>query len=406
MALISIPDKITRILNTLHVEGHPESYVIGGFVRDRIAGLPIHDVDIFTSASANELKRIFPTAKIIRSKNENVKLITIIPYKGVEISSFRNNNARTEPGNQLIRHQQTCDFTINSIAADKDGFLHDPFNGSADAFHRRLKFVGNPTKRIREDPLRILRAIRFLNDFPNFEQHKELLKNVHLVRQLPKERISEELRNILLTENGAKNLYKYNFFQKLFPELKDVPINPTNVARIHKDLKNELTRNHFKIILATFLEPNTIKQFIWVVDWLKKMKFSKKDFQFVTEILFYNEELAVKTYESFSETINQLNKKGVSINDLLDMLFYKDEFWERQNFHLYSPTSKLLDKMKKENVPIKASDLAFNRVHLRQLNYSDAEIGTILRDLHQKVLRQELFNNFNDLERYVKIYVK
>jgi len=144
-----------------------ESYLVGGYVRDMILGLPCKDKDITTSAEPNELIKIF--------KNQEIKtfgksfLVTFID--GIEVATFRTdsyNGLNDKDVNIKISKSaeedvKRRDFTINSLLYDPSSKkIIDYVNGQEDLQKRIIKFNGNPKERIWEDPNRIIRACRFV----------------------------------------------------------------------------------------------------------------------------------------------------------------------------------------------------------------------------------------------------
>ncbi len=217
-----IPDKIKGMMEKLEAAKY-QAYIIGGAVRDIKLGLEPNDYDIFTDATCRQIKKIFPKGVVIGSKERRKKILTVT-VDGVEISQFRSNGNRTKTGVSLEEHQATCDFTVNSMAMDKEGKLFlTAQNGTYDTYHRILRFVGVPLDRIKEDPLRILRGIRFWTKYKmRFHDLDVVLNNLDLLDTIPKERIRDELMKIITYPTGIENLWCDGIIYKIFPELKDV----------------------------------------------------------------------------------------------------------------------------------------------------------------------------------------
>lgn len=196
---------IKKVLEKLAEQGF-ESYIVGGYVRDNLLGISSFDVDICTPALPKDIHRIF---NITPNKYGGSNLI--INKYNIDITTFRKEenyqNRRPQTVNYITDLEmdlQRRDFTINAICMDKDGNIIDKLNGVEDLNNRLIKMIGNPDERLQEDPLRILRTIRFATTL-NFQidEHlkKSLAKHVSLVKNLSKTRIKEEFVKILSSPN-------------------------------------------------------------------------------------------------------------------------------------------------------------------------------------------------------------
>ena len=210
---------IKNVLKSIEDNGF-EAYLVGGFVRDYLLGIKSLDIDICTNALPKNLYNIFPNNRDsnnyggfnLKIKNYNIDITTYRkelkydkrkPTEMVYIDSLEDD---------IIRR----DFTINSICMNKDGKIIDLVNGIDDLNNRKIKMIGNIEERLKEDPLRILRAIRFASTL-DFEIDKTLYdtikSNYYLVKELSDIRIKQELNKILLNKNFNKGL-------RLLKELK------------------------------------------------------------------------------------------------------------------------------------------------------------------------------------------
>ena len=199
---------IKKILETLENEGY-QAYLVGGYVRDYLLGVTSFDVDIATDALPKDIHRIFNS-----SKNNYGSVNIKIDKLNVDITTFRKdlNYVNRRPSkvvyiNNLKDDLERRDFTINAICMNKDGKIIDLLNGCKDLDRRTIKMIGNIDVKLKEDPLRIMRAIRFacILDFKIEDELYEKIKEYsYLVGDLSKERIKNELDKILISKN-----YKY-----------------------------------------------------------------------------------------------------------------------------------------------------------------------------------------------------
>lgn len=206
---------IKQILNKIENVGY-EAYVIGGYVRDLLVGISSYDIDICTNATPKELMMIFPNAS---SKNLGGIDFKVKEYH-IEITTYREeikykNRKPIEFNyiNNLVKDLERRDFTINAICLNSVGEIIDLVGGIEDLSNLKVKMIGDPSVKIKEDPLRILRAIRIathLNFNLDSALYKAIEENKELVLDLSNVRIKEELDKILLSSNVKKGLNLLN----------------------------------------------------------------------------------------------------------------------------------------------------------------------------------------------------
>lgn len=244
--------KSVPILDLIEEAGY-EAYFVGGSVRDYILGRPINDVDIASSATPQEIKRIFPNTADIGIDHGTVLVIT--DTGTYEITTFRTESGYSDfrrPDavkfvRSLTEDLQRRDFTMNAIAMDKTGMIIDPFNGKRDLAQKRIITVGNPHERFHEDALRMMRALRFVSQL-DFELDQEtfdsLKENAQNISEIAVERILVEFEKLAAGSNKIKafslllesGLYQY---LPLFSSKKDhlmdllnLPLHQLNAVEI------------------------------------------------------------------------------------------------------------------------------------------------------------------------------
>ena len=167
-----------------------ELRMAGGAVRDLLMGIHPHDVDFATTATPDQMKEMFNNANIrmINSNGERHGTITarIDDQDNFEITTLRI-DVVTDGRHAVVEYTQDWrldagrrDLTINALFLDLKGTIYDYFDGVEDLKHRRIRFVGDPVERIREDYLRILRYFRFFGRLANdnAEHDQETLKAI------------------------------------------------------------------------------------------------------------------------------------------------------------------------------------------------------------------------------------
>ena len=236
----ALQNKIFEIISQASQELNVDSYVIGGFVRDLILGRSFKkDIDIVAVGSGIELalkvSKLLPDKpKVQVFKNYGTAMLrfedTEIEFVGARKESyhFESRNPVVENGT-LQDDQDRRDFTINALAISLNntnyGELLDPFDGLKDIEKKILKTPLDPDITYSDDPLRMMRAIRFANQL-NFEIEENSLqsisKNAERIKIISGERIVDELNKILSTDKpsiGFLLLYKTGLLDILLPEL-------------------------------------------------------------------------------------------------------------------------------------------------------------------------------------------
>lgn len=235
---------IYEVLEKIEKEGY-EAYLVGGFPRDLFLGKRTTDYDICTSATPSTLKNIF--SSIVSENFGSLK----INYKGIifEITTFRLENGYVSTRTPIVSFTtsleddlQRRDFVINSLCLNKNGEYIDYLGAREDIHQKVIRAIGNPNQKLKEDPLRILRAIRFATTL-NFQIESSLstaiLENSDLVSNLSYYRKKEELEKILQSPNclyGIELLKKYGFDSLLECDFSNIVFVP-NLESMWAQLK-------------------------------------------------------------------------------------------------------------------------------------------------------------------------
>jgi len=144
-------EKALKIIYTLRDNGY-QSYFAGGMVRDMVMGKELADYDIVTDASEIDVQRLFPHTVPVGAQFGIV--LVIIDGEGFEVARFRGKDIQEDV---LLR-----DFTINGLIFDPvENKIIDLVHGQEDINNKIIRTIGEPVKRFEEDPLRVLRAVRF-----------------------------------------------------------------------------------------------------------------------------------------------------------------------------------------------------------------------------------------------------
>lgn len=228
---------LDRLVRNAELAGY-KLYLVGGSVRDQLMGREIHDYDLTTDAPVPAIRHILEAAEpdAIFALGEKFGTVSaIVNDFMVEITTFRSQEEVEEKGQgddpvvKLHADLAHRDFTVNAIARDlHTGELHDPFNGQMDIEHRLIQAVGDAEDRFKEDPLRMLRAVRLAVNLQFFLERdtKEAIKRMpNLLKGVAWERIGDELDKMLLApvpSEGIDGLDSLGLLAYTIPELLDM----------------------------------------------------------------------------------------------------------------------------------------------------------------------------------------
>ncbi|HOP65431.1 MAG TPA: hypothetical protein PLX66_00125 [Bacilli bacterium] len=210
---------IKNILRKIEENGF-EAYIVGGYVRDSILRIKTNDVDIITNALLKDIAKIFPQGKSDVNSYGSYK-IQVGKYN-VDITTYREefkyeNRKPTEVRyvNNLLTDLNRRDFTINSLCMNKKGTVIDLLNAKEDLNNKTIKVIGDVQKKFTEDPLRMLRAVRFsiVLGFKIEDKALEfIINNKELIRTISYKRKKNELNLIFISNNYQKGL---NFIKEI-----------------------------------------------------------------------------------------------------------------------------------------------------------------------------------------------
>ena len=230
---------IFPVISEIADQLNQETYVIGGFVRDLILNRPSNDIDIVTIGSGIQLaetiaKKLGPNIQVSIFKTFGTAMFKYqsldVEFVGARKESYSEDSRKpvVEDGT-LEEDQNRRDFTINALAIclnkDRLGELIDPFGGIQDIENKIIRTPLEPGITFSDDPLRMMRAIRFSSQLGFTIEEKTLeaiSRNKNRIHIISKERIGEELNKIILSSKpsvGFKHLEKTGLLEIVFPEL-------------------------------------------------------------------------------------------------------------------------------------------------------------------------------------------
>lgn len=238
-----------KVLYRLNKAGY-DAYLVGGCIRDHLIGIEPKDFDVVTNATPEEVNDLFSNSRLIGRRFRLVHVT--FGREIIEVSTFRANTAQDDDteshhkeslkGKDSARSAhgivlrdnvygsieedaERRDFTFNALYYNVQDFsIHDYCGGLEDIKNKQIRIIGDPRQRYQEDPVRMLRAIRFAAKL-NFEIEEataEPIKEMaHLLDHIPPARLFEEVLKLLGSGNGIKTFHllrQYGLFRYLFPD--------------------------------------------------------------------------------------------------------------------------------------------------------------------------------------------
>lgn len=235
-----ISDNALKVLYRLNKSGF-EAYLVGGGVRDLLLGQKPKDFDITTNATPEQIRKLFRNCRLV-GRRFRLAHIMFGP-EIIEVATFRGNhdqnasedkNLSSQAQNGMLLRDNIFgsieedairrDFTVNSLYYNIDDFsVRDYVNGLKDLKDGVIRLIGDPETRYREDPVRMLRAVRFackLNMSIEPKTADPIYSLAHLLKEIPSARLFEESLKLLQAGQGYTTymmLKKYGLFEQLFP---------------------------------------------------------------------------------------------------------------------------------------------------------------------------------------------
>ena len=253
---LEVPEPLLPVGKAFREAGH-ELYLVGGYVRDRLLGGTHPDIDATTDARPKEIKRLLgPRADHLWTVGERFGTIgaRVGDYL-VEITTYRTDlytqgsrHPEVRFGDSLREDLARRDFTINAVAADAlTGEVLDPFDGKQDLQTGTIRAVGDPLERMRDDPLRMLRAVRFQTTLSRPERpfaitrdlEDAIRENAHWLESISAERKRDEFEQILISENvasGLRALVRLGLMPYVVPEFMETVDVEQEAEFHHKDV--------------------------------------------------------------------------------------------------------------------------------------------------------------------------
>ena len=432
-----------EILRKLNEYG--KGYIVGGAIRDILLDLEPKDIDFTTNLPYETLKNLFSEY----NPKETGKAFGVLRIRvndtEYEIAKFREDNYEEKDGLKIVPEENKVDFvedikedlarrdfSINAMAYNEVDGIVDLYNGQKDIENKIINFVGNAEERIIEDPLRILRAFRFMSrlGFSLSEDTIEAIKKQkNLLTSIPEERITMEFSKLLLGENVKNALTAMKdtgVLELIISEFKATydfnQYNPHHnldlfnhiisvVSKVPADLElryTALLHDIAKPLVQTFDEKGIAHYKTHEIvgadmarDILTRLKLPVKLIDTVEDIIKKHMVLYRDvTDKKFNKLLSEMG-----YDNLLRLIEHCNADNSSKNNEVVNPENDLYERLKRaveKQMQVTVNDLALNGRDLIDMGFKGTEIGKIKGELLEKYLSEEIPNEKETMLAYVR----
>lgn len=401
---IKIDPEIAKVLNRIRNRGY-RANLIGGFVRDLALGKKSFDCDITTDAKADEILDIFKGMKLVSNYKKYGTVKLICDYYVYDITTYRmdeNYKDKRHPDtvvfkNSLREDIKRRDFTINSLYIENDRII-DPFNGLNDYKRGILKSVGNSEKRIKEDALRSVRAIRFCASLGLRldDKLKEAIRNHTDLSLVSQERINLEIMKMLKSPYALKAIeeaFDTDLFSKIFFEPEKVYGKKEEYIKITKKLLKKRYLNEVCILAIIFRNLNDPLKKDFLNDAFEKVvekKSLKKEIKSLIKEVWANHKKEDVKYIWYHRGFNHLISLLQIEKAKNEISGVKDESFKKIKLYLKNQTMNDIYRMKVDGYD------------LINAGFKKEKIGLVKNKLIEGIIDGKLKNEKKLLLEYAK----
>lgn len=440
---IIMPINVKKILSILYFEGCA-GYIVGGCVRDSILGLIPNDWDICTNCVPGEMLHIFSSFKVILTGFRHGTVTVVIGGENYEITTYRIDGDYIDGRHpkeviftdKLKEDLRRRDFTINAMAYNDRVGLIDYYGGVQDILDKKIRCVGDPVERFKEDYLRMLRGVRLATQLEynlesgTFDAIKELCGNIV---NISAERVREELNEILLSRTpsmGFRLLDATGLLKYIMPELETCvgfeQHNPCHHEDVFNHTLSVVDNTESDLVLrlaALFHDIGKPETFVLdargrgrfynhsvigaeiAEDIMKRLKYDSRSIEqvaiLVKEHMSRYENLSDKAMKRFINRVGQDNIDRLFKLQVADIeaIAEEDEIDVSGILKLKSEVEKILN----EKQPLSIKDLEIDGYDLMELGVPEGRlVGTILTELLEMVLEDPETNKKDILMKLAK----
>ena len=340
--------RVNQLMSFITEQGY-ECYIVGGYVRDYLLGIPSNDYDLCSNALPDTLEKLLNNYHII--KKEYGTITILIDELKIEITTYRQEIKydKRKPiiynyVDNLYDDLQRRDFTINTLCLDKNNQVIDLLSVKKDLDNKIIRMVGDINHKLQEDPLRILRALRFvakLNFVIEKELYTKMLNFKYLLKSLSYERKRQEINDIIRMKR----------LDLLIPFQDELDISLDSY-------------NYYHNSLLTWM----------MIDIKHKYLVSKKEKHIINNL-------------------SKLKNKEITNYDLYCLSFEEIVLLSELTGINYQKQYNNLIIKKRQDIDINSYDLL--------KYYSKLELNNIYHELEIKILNNELKNKYSDIMSYL-----
>lgn len=445
---MDLPQSVVQILKKFQDEKF-EIYIVGGAVRDLLMGRPVSDWDFTTNATPEEILKIVEGGlynnlygTVFTPNPDGGKLYEITTFRKEENYSDSRHPDKLEWGKTLEEDLKRRDFTINSLALDKDLKVIDLYKGQDDIDKKLIRAVGNADERFSEDALRMMRAVRIAAEIGFKVEEKTfeaIKKNAPLINKIAKERIKDELFKLIASPHPYEGMVLFRnsgLIQEILPELeKCFGVEQKSPGRHHiydvgthllmalKFCKSTDPVTRFATLIHDIGKPQTYRKLeTGVITFYNHEMVSTKIAQNIADRLRLSKKetdklITLVRWHQFTVDERQTDSairrviRNVGLENIEDMLALRvadrlgggarETSWRLEEFK-----ARLIEVQKQ---PFAVKDLKINGNDvMKELNIKPGpEIGVILNKIFDEVVEKKIENereillknlkNFNDL---------
>lgn len=432
-----------EILRKLNKYG--KAYIVGGAIRDILLGLEPKDIDFTTNLPYETLKNLFSEY----NPKETGKAFGVLRIRvndtEYEIAKFREDNYEEKDGLKIVPEEKKVDFvddiredlarrdfSINAMAYNEVDGIVDLYNGQKDIENKIINFVGNAEERIIEDPLRILRAFRFMSrlGFSLSEKTVEAIKKQkNLLISIPEERITMEFSKLLLGENIKNTLTAMKdtgVLELIIPEFKATydfnQYNPHHnldlfnhiisvVSKVPADLElryTALLHDIAKPVVQTFDEKGIAHYKTHEIVGADMARAILTRLKLPVKLIDTVEDIIKKHMVLYRDVTDKKFNKLLSemgYDNLLRLIEHCNADNASKNNEVVNPENDLHERLKRaveKQMQVTVNDLALNGRDLMEMGFKGTEIGKIKGELLEKYLSEEIPNEKEEMLAYVK----
>ncbi len=423
-----------------------EAFLIGGSVRDFIMDLPIGDIDVTTSATPTQVKEVFKDFRVIETGIQHGTVTVLIDKEPIEITTYRSEGTYSDnrhPDSVIFSQSLNDDvvrrdFTMNGIAYDFENGFCDLVGGIDDIKNKTIRCIGDSETRFREDALRILRALRFsaVLDFQIEENTKNAIhKCKDLLKNISAERIQVEFVKLICGKNAYNVLQEFSDVISVFiPEISAcVGFNQENRHHCYDVYTHTLkavdkSRPEPIIRLALFFHDiakplvahydengeqhyygHPKKSAEMTENILTRLRFDNDTKNKVVTLVNFHDSpimLDKDTYPSKKRLKRIMSQIGVELTlDLIHIKYcdnsaQKIEYYRGDEF--YEKTYEMINEIIENQECFSVKNLKINGNDLISMGFKGKEIGKVLDNILELVIRDKLNNEINEIKEYVQ----